>query len=162
MRIGPIALVVVALAFAGCEREERNFRPPPVGEASTSTAEYESRASDVSAGKQLFSWFNCNGCHANGGGDAGPALIDDKWIYGSSADAIASTIREGRPHGMPSFKSKATEDQIRQLAAYVRSMAGQVASDTAPGRSDDMRPHPPESRLPASAPVGDARIRAQP
>jgi cytochrome c oxidase cbb3-type subunit 3 len=162
MRLVPVVLAMLAFLLPGCEREERAFRPPPGRETPTSTAEYEDRAQDVSTGKQLFSWFNCNGCHANGGGDSGPALIDDKWIYGSSADAIAATIREGRPRGMPSFKNKATEEQIRQLAAYVRSLAGQVSSDTAPGRNDDMRPHPPESRLPASAPVGDAKARVQP
>ena len=34
-------------------------------------------------GKRLFSWYNCIGCHANGGGGIGPPLMDDEWIYGS-------------------------------------------------------------------------------
>jgi cytochrome c oxidase cbb3-type subunit III len=152
----------LALILSGCEREKRVLRAPDADENSQAGSAYERRAYDVSNGKQLFFWFNCNGCHANGGGDAGPALMDDKWIYGSSIEAIASSIREGRPRGMPSFKDKATEDQIWKLAAYVRSLASQVPSDTAPARNDDMRPHEPESRLPASHPTGDARIQVKP
>jgi cytochrome c oxidase cbb3-type subunit 3 len=156
------AVFTLALLLPGCEREKRILREPTADEGSQGGEAYERRAYDVSNGKQLFSRFNCNGCHANGGGDAGPALMDDKWIYGSSIAAIADSIREGRPRGMPSFKDRATGDQIWKLAAYVRSLAGQVASDTAPARNDDLRSHEPESRLPATHPTGDARVQVKP
>ena len=83
----------------------------------------------------------------------GPALMDDEWIYGSSIDAIAATITEGRPNGMPSFRNRATQEEIWQLAAYVRSLAGQVSSDAAPGRDEGLRGHEPENRLPRTHPV---------
>jgi cytochrome c oxidase cbb3-type subunit 3 len=101
----------------------------------------------------LYSWFNCNGCHANGGGGMGPPLIDDRWIYGGSIENIVATIREGRPNGMPSFRGKIPDDQIWEIAAYVRSMSGNVPKDAAPGRDDAMHPRPAENRTPESPPV---------
>jgi cytochrome c oxidase cbb3-type subunit 3 len=174
MRWAP-ALALFLLTASACEREKRDFRTPPAEEAAPGSqagravvvpvktgGDYERSAYDISEGKQLFSWFNCVGCHANGGGGTGPALMDDKWIYGSSIDAIAASISEGRPKGMPSFRAKATQDQIWKLAAYVRSLAAQVSSDAAPGRNDDMHPHEPESRLPETHPTGGNVISVKP
>jgi cytochrome c oxidase cbb3-type subunit 3 len=157
------AIVFAAIAIS-CEREERGFRvktpdanriatkqlttlqpgepsPTPVVEN-----EYEHNAQALADGKQLFKQMNCNGCHASGGGGAiGPALIDSKWIYGSQPDQIFATIVEGRPNGMPAFHGKLPDYKIWQLAAYVRSMSGQVPSDAAPGRDDDMQKGKPEN-----------------
>jgi cytochrome c oxidase cbb3-type subunit 3 len=105
---------------------------------------YEENAYALNEGKRLYDWFNCSGCHAHGGGGMGPPLMDDKWIYGSEPDHVFSTIVEGRPNGMPSFRGKIPDYQVWQLVAYVRSMSGQVASDAAPGRNDDMNTGAPE------------------
>src|SRR3712207_8677085 len=43
------------------------------------------------------------------------------------------TIREGRPNGMPSFRGRVPDNQIWELAAYVRSMGRYVSKDAAPG-----------------------------
>ena len=83
----------------------------------------------IAAGRQLFQAYNCVGCHFNGGGGMGPALMDDNWIYGSSMENIASTIREGRPNGMPTFRGMVSGDQVWQLAAYVRSLSNLAAKD---------------------------------
>ena len=88
---------------------------------------FADNAYQMSEGKRLYSWFNCSGCHANGGGGMGPALIDDEWIYGASVESIHATIRDGRPNGMPSFGNKVPDDQIWQLAAYVRWMLALVS-----------------------------------
>jgi cytochrome c oxidase cbb3-type subunit 3 len=77
----------------------------------------------IEAGKQLFSAMNCIGCHFNGGGGIGPPLMDSIWIYGGNIENIASSIREGRPNGMPSFRGFIPDEQIWQLAAYVRSLS---------------------------------------
>ncbi len=77
----------------------------------------------IEAGKQLFSAMNCVGCHFNGGGGMGPPLMDNVWIYGDSIENIAASIREGRPNGMPSFRGFLPDEQIWQLAAYVRSLS---------------------------------------
>jgi cytochrome c oxidase cbb3-type subunit 3 len=83
----------------------------------------------IAAGKQLFSAMNCNGCHFNGGGGIGPPLMDNVWIYGDSIENIAATIREGRPNGMPSFRGFLPEEQIWQVAAYVRSLSHPTPSN---------------------------------
>jgi cytochrome c oxidase cbb3-type subunit 3 len=75
----------------------------------------------------------------------GPPLMDDEWRFGARIDQIAVTINEGRPNGMPSFRGKLSEDQIWQLAAYVRSLSGQVRKDAVAGRSDDMSNRDPLS-----------------
>jgi cytochrome c oxidase cbb3-type subunit III len=85
---------------------------------------YENSAYQATQGKKLFAWFNCTGCHTNGGGGSGPALMDDEWLYGSRIENIVASIAEGRPNGMPSFRGKIPDEQIWQLAAYVRSLAG--------------------------------------
>ena len=110
----------------GCDREERDPRPnarrdadeqpvavttlEPGGERPSPTTpkaqRFAANAFHLSEGKRLFAWFNCSGCHANGGGGMGPALIDDKWIYGKRIESIHATIRDGRPNGMPSFRQQ--------------------------------------------------------
>lgn len=77
----------------------------------------------VQAGRQLYAAMNCVGCHSHGGGGMGPPLMDDKWIYGSSMEHIFSSIREGRPNGMPAFRGRVPDEQIWQIAAYVHSMS---------------------------------------
>jgi cytochrome c oxidase cbb3-type subunit III len=162
------------LAFSACEREERGFRVeppsagrvntvrltelqpgPPVPEAPTEN-EYEKNAYAVAEGQTLYKQMNCVGCHARGGGGMGPALMDEKWIYGSDPAQVFATIVQGRPNGMPSFRGKLNDDQVWKLAAYVRSLSGQVRKDVAPGRTDDMSgPPPPAStskREPKDAP----------
>ncbi|TIO55311.1 MAG: cytochrome C, partial [Mesorhizobium sp.] len=87
-------------------------------------------------------------------GGMGPALMDQKWIYGSSMESIHATIRDGRPNGMPSFRNKIPDDQIWELAAFVRSLSGNAPSSAAPQRNDDMMPHPSENRMPDAATLG--------
>jgi cytochrome c oxidase cbb3-type subunit III len=99
---------------------------PPTLPKSEEAKKYDGNADQIAAGHQLFQAFNCSGCHFNGGGGIGPALMDNKWIYGSSMENIASTIREGRPNGMPSFRAMLTDEQVWQLAAYVRSLSAEA------------------------------------
>ena len=164
------ACFALTLAFVSCEREERGFRvdppssarinvlrmtdlqPGPAIPAIHTKNEYEENAFAVGEGKRLFSWYNCVGCHAHGGGGMGPPLMDEKWIYGSEPVQIFSTIVEGRPNGMPSFRGKVPDFQIWRLAAYVRSMSGQVPKDVAPGRGDEITTKKPEQFTPRKTP----------
>jgi cytochrome c oxidase cbb3-type subunit 3 len=168
------ALLLGLLVLAACEREERDFRPAPVsGETQEKTAlvslspgssapvedmsgkakQFEGNAYHISQGKKLYNWFNCKGCHANGGGDSGPPLMDDRWIYGSGTENIVQTIREGRPNGMPSFRGRIPDDQIFEIAVYVRSLSGLESKAASDSRDDDMHPHPSGNRMPANTPV---------
>lgn len=153
-------VAVMALCAAGCRREQRVFDPgasqtqlanatalnevhagaqylqaPP---SSPTAARYDESAYAVAEGKRLFQSYNCSGCHQHGGGGIGPALMDSEWIYGSHPKQIYSSIVRGRPNGMPSFAGKLPEYQVWELVAYVRSMSGQLPSDVAPSRSDEM------------------------
>jgi cytochrome c oxidase cbb3-type subunit 3 len=156
----------LCLAAAACEREARPFRDLPVASSraqnETQTtlfagapqapglmeSPYQGNAWGISEGKRLFTAYNCSGCHANGGGAIGPALMDDEWIYGFEPYDIFSAIVEGRPDGMPSFRNKIPDYQVWQLVAYVQSMSGQTPIDAASGRSDHLRPRLPESISP--------------
>jgi cytochrome c oxidase cbb3-type subunit 3 len=158
-----VLVIFLAVGQIGCKREERGFRVQPpaamsadakslteleAGTRSPTTEvknEYEQNAYALSEGKRLFSAYNCNGCHAQGGGGMGPPLMDSRWIYGGKPEQVFSTIVEGRPNGMPSFRKKVPSFQVWQLAAYVRSMSGQAPKDAAPSRDDHMQGKPPES-----------------
>jgi cytochrome c oxidase cbb3-type subunit III len=156
-------LIVLSVLLISCKREERGFRVEPPAAASSNSKsltelqpgaqippnevrnDYEQNAYALSEGKRLFNAYNCNGCHAQGGGGMGPALMDDRWIYGGRPEQVFSTIVEGRPNGMPSFRHKVPDFQVWQLSAYVRSMSGQVPKDAAPSRDDHMQGKQPES-----------------
>ena len=169
---GWTVLVLMGLLGVSCKREERQFEPPaatgnvpvvmsdlqpgaPGPQAGTKNP-LEENATALSDGKRLFSQYNCTGCHANGGGAIGPPLMDEKWIYGSDPANIYSTIVEGRPNGMPSFRHKISDYQVWELSAYVRSLSGQVRKDVAPGRSDDMNVHRSEQRIERKTPEQSA------
>ncbi|VXB95140.1 c-type cytochrome [Massilia sp. 9I] len=161
------AFLATVLVLAGCYREQRPVKAPPAasGVADRSYAaredtavvnRYEENAFAVSQGKTWFRAYNCNGCHASGGGNSGPALMDATWRYGSDPASIFTSIAAGRPNGMPAFGKRVPEDQIWQLVAYVRSMSGQLSGSVAPSRSDSLYPGEPESRREPEQPKGEA------
>jgi cytochrome c oxidase cbb3-type subunit III len=78
----------------------------------------------------LYNWFNCSGCHSQGGGGMGPPLMDDKWIYGSDPANLFSVIVEGRSNGMPAFGGHIPEQQIWQIIAFIETMGGMKPGDT--------------------------------
>src|SRR3954470_20145218 len=142
------------LSLIACKREKRDFQAsappeqsppnslsdlhPGGGAAQTPVPQnsFDENAYAVSQGQQLFSAFNCVGCHAHGGGGMGPALMDNKWIYGSTPQQIFASIVEGRPNGMPAWRGRLTDDQIWKLAAYVRTLSRQPSKDAVSSRAD--------------------------
>ena len=176
MRSATVLALAVLVALGGCEREKRSFSTPQpvdsatesaarlstnqpaaalgggVRQAASDTGPYEENAFAVNQGKRLFRWYNCNGCHANGGGGSGPALLDDVWIYGGDAKSVYQTIAEGRPNGMPAFGERMPKDQLWQLAAFVRSMAALAPKDAAPNRDDAFLTRRPESFMESQKP----------
>lgn len=125
------------LAVLGCSREERDFDEPP-----SSPHRYDDQAYAISQGRRLFITMNCVGCHAQGGGGMGPALMDDRWIYGSDPEQIRYTIRKGRPNGMPSFENRLTDQQVWQLVAYVRTLGSLTENMARASRDDHMKVAP--------------------
>lgn len=160
-----LAAVAVSLMAGGCQRQsqitppagnlterhqvtEQRAGPPPA--ASPPLAFERADAPDeetLARGRTLYNQYNCAGCHAAGGGAIGPALIDDEWIYGDGLENIFYTIVEGRPQGMPAFRGRIPDEQIRTIAHYVRSLA---AGTTPVGN--------PRSEPATQAPVADSAV----
>lgn len=99
---------------------------------------YEGDGRALAEGERLYTWFNCAGCHgANGGGGMGPPFADEEWIYGGDPENLFASIAQGRPSGMPAFGQLIPDDQIWQLALYVRSLA---PADTSEERGTGVAP----------------------
>jgi len=103
---------------------------------------YYDNAAAVTTGKRLYNQMNCVGCHFNGGGGIGPALMDDAWIYGGRLDQIYDSIYQGRPNGMPAWGGKLTDEQTWQIAAYVRSMSLPQTQAANTGTTPSQHPAP--------------------
>lgn len=175
-----LAIVATLAVAAGCEREMRRFEKPKVTplaqaerqggvqpgqpgpgiETVETSATYDERnAYEISQGKRLFRWYNCNGCHGSGGGGMGPPLMDGAWRYGHEPAQIFTTIMQGRANGMPAFRGRIPEEHAWQLVAYVRSMSGLVPNPSMPGRADTLSPGQPEVRRDRIEPAPEASSR---
>ncbi|HEY8550159.1 MAG TPA: cytochrome c [Vicinamibacterales bacterium] len=159
-------MAVFVACLPACERETRPLRdlpaaagrtpletqtplqagggPPPSGGVSP----FQKNAWGQGEGKRLFVAYNCSGCHANGGGGIGPALMDVEWIYGYEPADIYASIVQGRPNGMPAFHDRIPDYQVWQLVAYVQSLSGQTPIDASSGRSDHLQARTPENIQP--------------
>ena len=98
MRLLPAGLFVAVLPLVACEREARRYQELPAASSRPSSTKvsdlepglpmpqqpvlspYQENAYGIAEGKRLYTAFNCNGCHAMGGGGIGPALILEEWI----------------------------------------------------------------------------------
>lgn len=149
------------LALVACKRERRDLRPSPASVVVFGGAGRESElqpggpqsepvavnpsegsAYAISEGQRLFNWYNCSGCHANGGGAIGPPLIKQVWIYGVEPANLFDTIVKGRPNGMPAWGGKIPEYQIWQLVTYIRSLNHLEPKSATPVRSDTIEQNP--------------------
>lgn len=93
--------------------------PAPATAAATAAAD---PAAQVAAGKQLYA-SHCAGCHgAEGQGGIGPDLTSANYKYGRSHDEVLTTIRDGRPGGMPGFGNQLTGSQTEELVAFTLSL----------------------------------------
>ena len=169
-----VVFLCVIAVLSACKREEREFRTDPPVAAGLDEVKpmanringstpivlaalddpYEGNAYQLSQGKRLYASFNCQGCHADGGGGgSAPALLDGWWRYGPDRVSLFLSIRDGRPHGMPAFGSRLTTDQIWQLTGYIRALGAHYANVAAPSRNDAMQSRPADNRAPAAIPL---------
>lgn len=177
-----LAPFVAIGAGLGWMRESRQYRTAPAVTAQLETSRlmpigiggapaevyfasgkiYEKDSYNLSQGKRLYDWFGCRSCHGDGRGKNGPSFLDGWWLYGPDMVSVTASIRNGRPHGMPAFKDRMTEEQIWQLAGYVQTIGAYKALTGAPSRNDDRHTRPSENRAPAAilfeqGPVGNQR-----
>jgi cytochrome c oxidase cbb3-type subunit 3 len=110
--------------------------PPPLDPIGT---RFEGNKLAIAAGEELFGQMNCTGCHFNGGGGMGPALMSGHWRYGGRIDQIYASIAQGRPNGMPSWQDNLAPTMMWDLAAYVKSLSApapaSVSQIAVPGTS---------------------------
>lgn len=85
----------------------------------------------IAAGREVFT-ARCAPCHGQDAeGRVGPALNDTEWVYGGDTKAVLTSIREGRPKGMPKWKSELSQDEVQNVTAYVLSLTGDAPSPEA-------------------------------
>lgn len=153
-----ILLLASIVALPGCESESQleNFRRvPPAGQMQTGPRQvsleagpatirpavrnpYENQPDAAAEGRRLYHWFNCAGCHFQGGGGMGPPLMDEEWIYGSEPANIFQSIIDGRPNGMPAFGGRISHDQAWKITVFVRSLAD-LTLETPGHRTDPLQ-----------------------
>jgi cytochrome c oxidase cbb3-type subunit 3 len=156
-----LAAAVTLLALTGCREQREDLHPAPTRLAVFNDAARESEiqpggakseptvsnpdegnAYAISEGQRLFNWYNCSGCHANGGGGIGPPLIKQQWIYGGEPANLFDTIVKGRPNGMPAWGGKIPEYQVWQIVTYIRSLNQLEPRSATPPRADTMETKP--------------------
>jgi cytochrome c553 len=92
-------------------------------ETEAGPTETEAGGGDAAAGEEVFASAGCGGCHvlsaAGTTGNVGPNLDESQ----PSADLVVERVTEGMGV-MPSFADQLSEQQIRDVAAYVSESAG--------------------------------------
>jgi cytochrome c551 len=124
-----LALILGALALvgAGCGGGGDDSSPPPAtetsGGAETTTGGGETTTGggttgDAANGEAVFASAGCGGCHtfskAGSSGSIGPNLDD----AAPSFDKVVTQVTNGGGP-MPSFKDQLSEQEIRDVAAFV-------------------------------------------
>ncbi|HEY5657975.1 MAG TPA: c-type cytochrome [Myxococcota bacterium] len=86
------------------------------------TNPYRGQAAALEEGKQVFMTI-CAACHKpDGSGLVGPSLVDPYWKYGSSDAELFESISEGRPMGMPPWKSQLGSEKIWKVLTYIEAL----------------------------------------
>jgi cytochrome c oxidase cbb3-type subunit 3 len=104
-------------------KQESLTKQPQGGEVPATGANLEGKQEEhVAMGKKEFA-ARCVACHGpDAKGGIGPDLTRKEFKYGKSEQAIAETIAEGRPGGMPSFKNDLSHEKIEGLVKYLLSL----------------------------------------
>lgn len=125
--------VLALLATAVAASAQQQTPTPPSTQAAAPEAPhpapgsiknpYTGNPEKIAAGKALWFKMSCYGCHGTmGGGGMGPNLTDAEWRYGGDDTSVFTTIKFGRPGGMPPWGAKMSDDEILTVMAYVRSL----------------------------------------
>jgi cytochrome c oxidase cbb3-type subunit 3 len=127
--------LAVMPAYASAVPDKAETLPPQtpqqVEDLTQFLLSFTGRATDQPAvirGKDLFQHgAGCWDCHSSdAGGDAAigaPTLSDDVWLYGRTHDDIYRSIAFGRAGYSPAFGHILKPIEIREVAAYVASLA---------------------------------------
>lgn len=119
----------VAVAQAKIEIEEWKKTAKDLVDVNTVTMLAD--ASDLNAGKTIFT-NNCIACHkSDGGGGIGPNLTDEHWILGGGIKNVFNTISEGgrSGKGMVPWKNELKPLEMAQVASYVLTFQGTTPAE---------------------------------
>ncbi|HKP12858.1 MAG TPA: c-type cytochrome [Blastocatellia bacterium] len=133
-----IVLMLAALSGAACGTHEApgaHGTTANQNAAAATTANANTAASSPAAasapsggdGAALYQSIGCAVCHgADGKGNAQmkdiPNFTDAAWQKKATDAEIIGVIQNGKPP-MPPYKSRLTDEQIKSLVTYVRSLA---------------------------------------
>lgn len=92
--------------------------PADTGAADTGATDGGAAEGDPAAGKEIFSTAGCGSCHvladAGASGAVGPDLDAAKPAYDLVVDRVTNGLG-----AMPAFSGQLSEDDIKNVAAYV-------------------------------------------
>jgi len=116
-----LILGALGLTGAGCGGGSDSSAPATTAETTTGGGESTtggSETGDATNGKAVFASAGCGGCHtyskAGSSGSIGPNLDD----LSPSFDKVVTQVTNGGGP-MPSFKDQLSEQEIRDVAAFV-------------------------------------------
>jgi len=107
-------------------------------------------APELASGKAIF-MTNCMACHrADGGGQIGPNLTDQHWIFGGDIKNVFRIITNGGRDGkgMVAWKATLKPTEIQHVASYILSLQGTNPKDP---KAPDGDLWNPETKAMASA-----------
>ena len=121
----PLSREELVISLEKADAEKAEYLKHAANSVDETNVKLLTSASDLEAGKAIFTTI-CKTCHrADAGGSVGPNLTDEFWIHGGGIKDIFKTIKYGYPEkGMKSWKDDYTPSQIAQLASYVKSIKG--------------------------------------
>jgi cytochrome c oxidase cbb3-type subunit III len=106
------------------------LKPEQILDVTEHVVALSGKPADVAAARRGAVVFkeHCVACHGDDGKgklDSGaPNLTDGIWLFGSSREAIRTSIETGRGAAMPSWAGRLDPVTIKALAVYVHSLGG--------------------------------------
>ncbi len=124
------ALAITVMASGAVVAQQAAAVTQPANDEATKTAY-------ITQGEVVYNDY-CAACHGvSGEGGGGPALAKNGFVKGRAA-VINQILFGASDHGMPPFAPELTDEQIAQVATYIRNTWGNEAGVVLP-RSVELR-----------------------
>ncbi len=125
LKTGDLQTAEYNKAMAQAKIEVDEFMKTSANNVDENSVKLLTEASDITAGKTIFT-ANCAACHGQlGEGTVGPNFTDEYWIHGGSVQDVFKSIKYGWVEkGMKSWKEDLSPMQIAQVTSYIKSLKG--------------------------------------